>query len=236
MTHAAAAGLPRPDYFILASTSPRRRQFLQALGIPFAVIAPGAAHGLQEVDETPLPGEHPARMVERLSQAKAQAVTAHLPELFPDVARYPRLLVIAADTAVVLDNAILGKPVSPAEATAMLQLLRRRPHLVCSGLTVIDPHRDAAVTRLQQSQVWMRAYTDPEIDNYVSTGSPLDKAGAYGIQDVPFAPVDHLAGCFAGVMGFPLAELAAALAELGYSLPEIAPICRQLTQHRCCQQ
>lgn len=228
---------PLPDHLILASTSPRRRQFLQQLGLPFTVIAPGAGAGVTEIDETPLPNEPPADMVQRLSRAKAQAVLQALPAIFPAVTGYTHPVIIAADTSVVLGDEILGKPATPAEATAMLQALRRETHLVYSGLTVAlarpgQPSRLA--TRLHQSRVWMRPYTNGEIEAYVATGSPLDKAGGYGIQDDDFAPVARLEGCFASVMGFPFADLAIALADIGLSLPEVAPRCRQLTGQPCC--
>lgn len=82
----------------------------------------------------------------------------------------------------------------------------------------------------------MRPYTDAEIDAYIASGDPLDKAGAYGIQNKTFAPVERLEGCFANVMGLPLGELAALLEELGLSLPEVAPRCSRYTGHPCCQQ
>jgi MAF protein len=231
-----SAGLPGPDYFVLASSSPRRRQFLAALDIPFAVIAPGKTDGIPEVDETPLPNEAAAQMVERLSQAKAQAVASRLVEVFPAAKDYPRLVIIAADTSVVLDNAILGKPASPAEAVAMLSRLRQRPHFVLSGLTVVRASSQASVTHVHTSKVWMRAYTRADIEAYVAGGSPLDKAGAYGIQDEPFAPVARLKGCFASVMGFPLGEMADMLPQLGLALPNIAPQCGLLIKTTCCQE
>ena len=228
---------PRPDHLILASTSPRRQQFLEQLGLPFTTIAPGAATGCSEIDESPLPGELPAAMVQRLSQDKAQAVLHILPTLFPSLDQYTHPVVIAADTAVVIDDVILGKPDDPTEAIAMLQHLREKPHRVLSGITIAlyRVQQPAKITtRLHQSQVWMRPYTDHEIEAYVATGSPLDKAGAYGIQDVDFTPVSRFDGCFASVMGFPLLELATAINEIGLSLPEINPLCQQLTGHLCC--
>ncbi|GAB4445736.1 MAG: nucleoside triphosphate pyrophosphatase [Anaerolineae bacterium] len=226
---------PAPDYLILASTSPRRRQFLEQLGLPFTVIAPGSASGDTEIDETPLPNEAPSEMVQRLSRDKAQAVLRALPALFPQVNRYANVAIIAADTSVVLRDRILGKPATPAEAAAMLRALRDEPHLVYSGLTVALAHPPARLaTRLHQSQVWMRPYTNADIEAYVATGSPLDKAGAYGIQDDDFAPVARLEGCFASVMGFPVADLRMALADLGLALPHVAPLCRRLTGQPCC--
>ncbi len=248
MTQAAPApGASRAWRFILASTSPRRRQFLQILNIPFIVVAPGSYTKSGEVDESPLPNETPAQLVQRLSQIKAQAVVnhlaAHLAALNQRVDTH-RNVIIAADTEVVLDNKILGKPANAAAAVRMLRRLRKKPHLVYSGLTVIAPqppnqadakNKSIMATRLHQSRVWMRPYSDAEIETYVATGSPLDKAGAYGIQDQPFAPVEKLEGCFASVMGLPLGELAAALAEIDISLPEINAACSRYTGVPCCQ-
>lgn len=230
------SGPPRPDYFVLASASPRRRQFLTALDIPFVVLAPGQVEAIPEIDETPLDNEAPQQMVRRLSLAKAQAVAAQLLLVWPEAARYPNLLIVAADTAVVLDGAILGKPANAAAATAMLSQLRQRAHTVVSGLTVSHAASGQTVSRVHHSTVWMRSYTDADMAAYVASGSPLDKAGAYGIQDNQFAPVDRLEGCFASVMGLPLGELAAAIQELGLFLPDVTLPCRRLTQTPCCQE
>jgi len=159
--------------------------------------------------------------------------------LFPQIHQYTHTAVIAADTVVVLDGVILGKPDTPNEATQMLQQLRESPHFVYSGLTVAQPpqtDKETAtfVTRLHQSKVWMRPYSNQEIETYVAGGSPMDKAGAYGIQDNKFAPVARLDGCFASVMGFPFGEFAIALQEINLLLPEINPVCKQLTGQDCC--
>lgn len=229
--------------FVLASTSPRRRELLEILGMPFVVVSPGSAGKGGEIDETPLPNEPPANLVQRLSLAKALAVANNLSSLFPLPGKDELIqtVVIAADTVVALDDKILGKPATPAEATQMLRLLRRQPHHVYSGLTVAcstlspQPRTHNPITCLHQSKVWMRAYTDAEIEAYVSSGLPLDKAGAYGIQDQPFAPVERLQGCFASVMGLPLAKLAAAFEEINISLPEISGVCTRHTGTKCCQ-
>jgi len=222
-------------HFILASASPRRREFLEALGVPFTVVLPNLVAGGREIDETPLPDEPPADLVQRLSRAKAQVVVDNLPTILPsiNIRAGQNIAVIAADTIVVLDGYILGKPGAPAEAVSMLKQLRQRPHHVYSGITVARSGR--FVTRLGQSAVWMRAYTNAEINAYVAGGSPLDKAGAYSIQDKNFAPVERLEGCFAGVMGLPLGALADALAELGLSFPRVGPVCARHTGAVCCQ-
>lgn len=246
--------------FILASASPRRRELLELLELPFIVVLPedalltapasgGAPVNPGGIDETPLPGEFPPNLVQRLSRAKARAVAARLPSLdLPELdARTGRVFIIAADTEVASGEEILGKPANPTEAVAMLKRLRQeRWHYVYSGLTVArwpdqaPPETTQSppgmITRLHQSKVWMRAYTDAEIEAYVASGDPLDKAGAYGIQHKRFAPVERLEGCFASVMGLPLGELAAALAALGLPPPEVAPRCSRYSAYSCCQQ
>jgi septum formation protein len=269
--------------FILASGSPRRRELLEFLGLSFMVVLPESSStdfipssGKEEggkakrtgIDETPLPGESPPNLVQRLSRAKAQAVAALLPSLtLPGSGSQTKraekrtAIIIAADTVVVFENKILGKPTSPTEATQMLKSLRQHQyHYVYSGLTVGLWDGDALhrienqkvkettpkdslptqasplklITRLHQSKVWMRPYTDTEIDAYVASGDPLDKAGAYAIQHKTFAPVERLDGCFASVMGLPLGELAAALKEIGLSLDEVGPRCTQYSGSSCC--
>ena len=98
------------------------------------------------------------------------------------------------------------------------------------------PNEPIFITRLHYSQVTMRPYTDAEIDAYIVSGDPLDKAGAYGIQNSAFAPVAHLDGCFASVMGLPLGSLADAMSEIGLILPPVGPRCHAFTGHHCCQQ
>lgn len=224
---------------VLASASPRRRELLAIFGLPFTVFRPA-----REIDETPLPAEKPAALVQRLSRLKAEAVLAELPPLAAlsfsppvDECAHNRVVVIAADTEVALGDEILGKPAGPAEAALMLRRLRQRWHHVYSGLSLAchPPAGGELITRLHQSRVWMRPYTDAEIAAYVATGSPLDKAGAYGIQDGPFSPVERLEGCYASVMGLPLGELAAALQEMGLTLPAVGPRCAGYTGRPCCQ-
>lgn len=244
--------------FILASASPRRRELLTHLGLSFRVVLPESG---TQVDETPRPGETPGQLVQRLSRAKARAVAASLPLPHqPDGSAAPPVI-IAADTVVVLAGQILGKPASPAEAVQMLKTLRdQRSHDVYSGVTIGVVGGQAApvtgstkfaantagpasanpglklITRLHRSQVWMRAYTDSEIEAYVASGDPLDKAGAYAIQHQLFAPVARLDGCFASVMGLPLGELAIALSQVGVYLSHIGPLCRAYSGWPCCQQ
>ncbi len=202
---------------ILASGSPRRRQLLSLLGLPFVIKAAG-------VDETQLDGEAPTELVLRVSQAKASAVS--------DVRSDE--LVIAADTIVVLDGQVLGKPADPDDAVRMLGRLRGRPHLVYSGISVSHPASRRMLRELGESTVWMRDYSDAEIDTYVDSGDPLDKAGAYAIQHPVFAPASHVDGCWLNVMGLPLCHLGRALAEFGVVVPaSIGVTCQAFNQREC---
>lgn len=210
---------------ILASASPRRRQFLSALGLAHTTAA-------ADIDESPLPGEEAKELAARLAQNKAQEVAHNLrPDQRP-------ALVIGADTVVALGGLLLGKPMDAEEATVMLAALRGRVHQVHSALAVVYVDRTVQEQRvmINTTHVTMRAYTDAEIALYVASGDPLDKAGGYAIQHRGFDPVAQLDGCPAGVMGLPVADLLALLVEFDIvaSCP-IAPVCRALTGLPCCQ-
>lgn len=202
--------------FVLASRSPRRRELLGALGLRFSVDS-------ADVDETPLPDESPEALVCRLCRSKAAAV----------VGRHPGEVILAADTLVVLNGALLGKPADPLEAISMLVALRDRTHVVYTAVCVM---RDGvAETRVSITDVQMRSYTDAEIESYVETGDPLDKAGAYGIQDPHFAPVQAWNGCYSAVMGLPLGLAADLLANAGLAVrTDVAVVCESITGDRCC--
>lgn len=204
--------------FVLASKSPRRRQLLAALGLEFTVDA-------ADVDETPLPGEPPGVLVCRLCQLKAAAVAE----------RYPNKVVLAADTLVVLEGALLGKPADALEAVAMLTALRDRVHVVYTAVCVMDGEK--VETRVSATDVTMRAYTDAEIEAYVETGDPLDKAGAYGIQDPQFAPVESWDGCYSAVMGLPMGLAAEMLGRAGVTASQdVVAACETMTGDRCCER
>lgn len=192
---------------------------MEQWGLPFIVR-------VADVDERDEPGERPPDLVGRLSRAKAVHVAA----------RYPGATVIGADTIVTLEGELLGKPASPPEATKMLARLRDRPHQVYSGVSVVSAGCPEGRTRVVESTVWMRDYSDDEIAAYVAGGSPLDKAGAYGIQDAEMNPVARLEGCYASVMGLPLAALAEllALCRPELSLPDVAAACSAVTGVPCC--
>lgn len=185
---------------ILASASPRRRELFALLGVPFSVRT-------AEVDETPRPGETPAHTVARLALSKASAV-----------AEPHDSLVVAADTLVVLNGEVLGKPADAGEAIAMLRRLRGRAHQVLTGFVVLDTASNTTHMEVVTTRVKMRTYSPAEIAAYIASGDPLDKAGAYAIQHPDFAPVAKLDGCPANVMGLPVCRLAQALRACGLSL------------------
>jgi len=218
-----------PERLVLASASPRRRELFSILEVPFTVA-------VADVDEEIEQGESPQEMVCRLSLAKARAVALS----------HPGDLIVAADTIVVLDGDVLGKPADEAEAVAMLRRLRGRKHTVLSGVTVyhlappLSPPQSwggwggQGIMELAESAVWMRAYTDEEAARYAASGDPLDKAGAYAIQHQSFCPVERIGGCYASVMGLPLCHLARALAQLGLTLPvDVPQACQCFTGYRC---
>ena len=174
---------------ILASNSPRRRQLLALTGIPFIVL-------VADVDESLLANENPAAYVLRLAEAKARAVPADAGQI-----------ILAADTTVVNGSDILGKPKDEAEAAVMLKRLRGHAHQVYTGIALLRKSDGVLLTDLCVTDVPMRDYSDGEIQDYVATGDPLDKAGAYAIQHPGFHPVARMDGCFASVMGLPVCQV-----------------------------
>lgn len=186
---------------VLASGSPRRRQLLEMLRIPFQVIAP-------DVDEHVRDGEQAAEYVTRVSRTKAETIATQRPD---DV-------VLAADTTVVLGGEIFGKPDSPEHAVAMLVRLQGRTHEVMTSVAVM---RGADLAQaLDVSRVTFRPADEPTLAAYVATGEPLDKAGAYAIQGLGSLLVDSIDGNFTNVVGLPLPAVAECLAELGFRLLE----------------
>jgi septum formation protein len=223
------AGIRR---LILASGSPRRRQLLSLLGLPFVIKVAG-------VDERQDNGESPRAFVRRMSEAKACAARG---EQSANGSADPLDLVVAADTIVVLpsldsdgrDGEVLGKPEDAAEATAMLRRLRGRQHLVYTGVTVWHPATDRLTFELGESIVWMRDYDEEEIGRYVASGDPMDKAGAYAIQHPEFDPVSRVDGCWLNVVGLPLCHLGRALRQMGVTIPADVPgSCQAFSQVTC---
>jgi septum formation protein len=200
----------------LASESPRRIAFFRLLGFEFLADA-------ARMDEASTEGVSPAEIVVELSRAKAHAVAA----------RHPDAIVIGADTIVVADGEIMGKPANEADAMNMLRKLRGRSHSVFSGITVIHPER-GEVTEWSETIVHMRAYSEAEMRAYVESRDPMDKAGAYAIQNAGFHPVSEIRGCYASVMGLPLCHLARAMQRLGVPLGvDVPDVCRDETGHEC---
>jgi septum formation protein len=184
--------------FYLASSSPRRKQLLEQLGLRFEVV-------VADVDESPKTGEPPRDYVLRVAKAKATAVARLIGR--------PELPVLAADTAVVLEGAILGKPKDREDGLNMLARLGGRRHQVSSGVALWN--RGGVKTVLNESWVRLRAIDAAEAAAYWDSGEPQDKAGGYGIQGVGAVFVEHLEGSYSGVMGLPLAETAALLKQAG---------------------
>lgn len=181
---------------VLASSSPRRRQLLEMLRLPHRVLAP-------DVDESVRAGEAPERYVIRLARAKAQAA----------VRRAPGEIVLAADTTVVLEGELFGKPADAAEAVAMLQRLQGRTHQVMTAVAVA---RDGRVEHaLDISRVTFRPVDRATLEAYAATGEPLDKAGAYAIQGLGAPLIERVEGDFFGVMGLPLRLVLDLLARFG---------------------
>lgn len=185
------------DFVYLASASPRRSELLRQIGVRFTVRAAA-------IPEEPLAGEAPEKYVVRLAAAKAEGVWAVVPG---------SEAVLGADTAVVLDGEILGKPETGAAAAAMLERLSGRSHRVLTAVAV--RHGGGLETRLSESEVRFRATTAAERLAYCATGEPFDKAGGYGIQGYAAVFVEELKGSYSGVMGLPLYETAALLARCG---------------------
>lgn len=193
----------------LASTSPRRRELLAQLGVSFEVIS-------QDVPETRAVGESPEQYVERLALEKASAGLAGL-------GKTSTVLVLGSDTAVVVDDDVLGKPVDKAHAIEMLQRLSGRQHRVLSAVAVVGRDnlgQDRGLVRLSESFVEFRPITREECGAYWETGEPTDKAGAYAIQGKAAFFISRLEGSYSGVMGLPLFETGELLSQFGIEILE----------------
>lgn len=186
---------------ILASASPRRAEILRSAGIAFGVLS-------SAVDETPMPGEAPPELVQRLAFAKAELVAARA---------VGPAIVIAADTVVVLEGEILGKPRTSEDARQMLEKLSGRTHTVLTGVTLIrlpDVERREFV---EATQVHFAVISNEEILKYLASGEAFDKAGSYAIQGLAGRFIPRIDGCYFNVVGLPLARLCKELAELGWT-------------------
>ena len=186
---------------ILASASLRRAEILRDAGLQFSVLS-------SAVDETPVPGETPHELVSRLALAKAELVAARA--LGPAI-------VIAADTVVTLESAVLGKPRTSEDARQMLEKLSGRTHSVLTGVVLIRLPDAERREFIETTQVHFTSIANEEIVKYLASGEPFDKAGAYAIQGLGGRYIPRIDGCYFNVVGLPLARLCKELAELGWS-------------------
>lgn len=186
---------------VLASASPRRAEILRAAGIAFTVLS-------SAVDETPLPGETATDLVRRLAASKAELVAARA--IGP-------ALVIAADTVVALEGAVLGKPRTSEDARLMLEKLSGRTHSVITGVALIRLPDAERREFTEITQVHFSSISNEEIVKYLSSGEPFDKAGSYAIQGVAGRFIPRIDGCYFNVVGLPLARLCRELAALGWN-------------------
>jgi septum formation protein len=187
---------------ILASTSPRRAEILRDAGIAFDVCAP-------QIDEARRPNEAAEKMVARLAEAKARAAAE-------SVGEKDRAMIIGADTAVELDGEIFGKPRDAGDAREMLSYLSGRTHYVVTGIYVLRLPDGATRSAVETTAVTFADLDQNEIDAYVTSGEPFDKAGGYAIQGRAARYIPRIEGCYFNVVGLPLARLYALLGELGW--------------------
>lgn len=206
-----------PQGIVLASASPRRRQLLASVGIPFTTV-------VSHVPEDERPGETADRHVRRLSLAKAREVA----EQSGVAGRW----FIGSDTVVVRDGTILGKPADAAEAAAMLRSLSGRSHQVLSGYAVLDRQTGRHIEAAVSTTVRFKALTEQEIQGYIASGEPFDKAGAYAIQGLGAFMIPAIEGSYTNVVGLPLCEIIAALEELGAH--QLFDASRQVTTNDNC--
>jgi septum formation protein len=183
---------------ILASQSPRRRYLLEQAGLTFAVIP-------STFDEGSILLTNPADYVKTLAESKADAVAR----------QYPGSWVIGADTIVTIDNAVLGKPGDPREARQMLERLSGQSHVVYTGYAVVCRNRRIAINNAIKTEVQFKDLTEDEIDWYIQTGEPFDKAGAYAIQGMGTFLVRRINGSYTSVVGLPVCEVIETLIKIG---------------------
>jgi MAF protein len=206
--------------FALASSSPRRRELIDLFGRPVKTLK-------VDVDEQPFKGENPTALAQRLATAKLQLAASE---------QQPESIMIAADTVVADDTRLLGKPANQAAALEMLMSLRGHSHDVITVVAIRVTTEQSEWIESCTTKVPMRDYSKQEVESYVRSGSPLDKAGAYGIQDESHQMTDlpALTGCFANVMGLPLCHLARGMARLGQPPSvDIAARCIEHTGYPC---
>ncbi len=218
-------GLPKsPGHdqvpFVLASASPRRKDLLELTGLAFEVRP-------MTVDETSFMDGSPLKLAQQIAYEKASEALKSAPQ---------NSLVLAADTVVINHGAILGKPGNEQDAADMLMDLRDGRHDVITSLVLVDRRARRQIHESCLTSVSMRAYTEKEIEEYVASGSPMDKAGAYGIQDEDpgLVEIGDLSGCFANVMGLPVCHFIRAMRELSWTVDVDVPAnCRRFTGYDC---
>jgi len=184
---------------VLASSSPRRKELLESVGVQFKVIRP-------ESEESLLGSENPKDYVLRLAIEKALSVSRNLAG---------ELLIIGADTIVVVDNEILGKPMDEEEARNMLSKISGRTHNVLTAFSIVDPQNRVLHSEVVSTEVQVKTLEPVEIQGYIKTGEPMDKAGAYGIQGIGAFMIEEIVGSYTNVVGLPLVEVLEALKKLG---------------------
>lgn len=194
---------------ILASGSPRRRELLTQAGLDFSVE-------VADIDETAQPGEAPAKYVQRLAVEKAQAIWLRHKD-----AGDAELTVLGADTTVVCDGVMLGKPVDQADARRMLEMLSGRTHQVLTGVAAIT--QAATVSEVEITQVFFDLIEEHELIAYLASGEPMDKAGAYGIQGYAARWIPRIEGCYFNVVGLPLARTLAVIMRAGEGPSDALP-------------
>ena len=182
----------------MASGSPRRKRILTQIGLDFTVLS-------ADIDEKKVSIKNPKLLVQELSLLKAKAV----------LSKRKTSIILAADTVVVFENKILGKPETEENARKMLRMLSNKKHSVITGFTIIDPKFKKIITKSEETKVWFRKISKEEINGYVATGEPLDKAGAYGIQELGSAFVQKIEGDFFNVVGLPICLVLTELEKLG---------------------
>jgi len=223
--------IAHPDHsvktrILLASASPRRRELIKLLGLPVETT-------FADINEVPLPGERADAMALRLSREKARTALSFTRSVHAPPSRAAFIL-LASDTVVSLDGEPLGKPRDGDEARSMLRRLRNRTHQVYTGIALIDMTTARMATDLASSDVRMRDYSDEEIEAYIASGDPFDKAGAYAIQHNGFHPAERFDHCFANVMGLPLCHVVRSLRQLGVEPINAVPaLCQRYLSYEC---
>jgi septum formation protein len=200
--------MPMPSFVYLASQSPRRRQLLEQLGVAYKLLLP-EPHEDAEALENVLPREAHLAYVQRVTQLKLDAALARQQRL-----GLPNALVLCSDTTVALGNVILGKPLDAADAVRILTTLAGKTHHVLTAVAVGTA--DRCLQTVSKSEVTFAPMSAAQIADYVDTGEPMGKAGAYGVQGRAAAHISHLSGSYSGIMGLPMFETAQLLRALGF--------------------